>query len=75
LFNYSAANHRYTAHDYYLVDPLLGGNQARRQIALTAAHLRAQQVRQLGRPFDLAEFMNDLQASFNQLAAQPSRRN
>lgn len=35
----SASNHRYHAHDYYRVDPLLGGNEAFRQL-LDAAHAR-----------------------------------
>jgi cyclomaltodextrinase len=33
----SASNHRYHTHDYYQVDPLLGGNEALRQL-LDAAH-------------------------------------
>jgi neopullulanase len=39
----SSANHRYTAHDYYQVDPLLGGNQALRQL-LDEAHRRGVRV-------------------------------
>lgn len=35
----SASNHRYHAHDYYAVDPLLGGNQAF-QTLLKEAHQR-----------------------------------
>jgi cyclomaltodextrinase / maltogenic alpha-amylase / neopullulanase len=35
----SAANHRYHTYDYYRVDPLLGGNEAFRQL-LDAAHAR-----------------------------------
>lgn len=35
----SASNHRYHTHDYYLVDPLLGGNQAFFKL-LNAAHKR-----------------------------------
>lgn len=35
----SAANHRYHTHDYYQVDPLLGGNEAF-QALLKAAHQR-----------------------------------
>jgi len=35
----SASNHRYHTHDYYLVDPLLGGNQAFKTL-LDAAHKR-----------------------------------
>ena len=35
----SASNHRYQAHDYYQVDPMLGGNQVLRQL-LDAAHQR-----------------------------------
>lgn len=35
----SAANHRYHAHDYYQIDPILGGNSAFRQL-LEAAHER-----------------------------------
>ena len=35
----STANHRYHTHDYYRVDPILGGNQALRQL-LDAAHAR-----------------------------------
>ncbi|MGB0389254.1 MAG: glycoside hydrolase family 13 protein, partial [Ardenticatenaceae bacterium] len=35
----SAANHRYHTHDYYQVDPLLGGNQALREL-IDLAHAR-----------------------------------
>ena len=35
----SASNHRYHTHDYYLVDPLLGGNDAFKTL-LDAAHKR-----------------------------------
>ncbi len=35
----SASNHRYHTHDYYQVDPLLGGNQAFKEL-LEAAHQR-----------------------------------
>lgn len=35
----SASNHRYHTHDYYQVDPLLGGNQAFQEL-LDAAHQR-----------------------------------
>lgn len=35
----SASNHRYHTHDYYQVDPLLGGNEAFKQL-LGAAHQR-----------------------------------
>ncbi|NDJ75194.1 MAG: alpha-amylase [Chloroflexi bacterium] len=35
----SASNHRYHTHDYYQVDPLLGGNAALREL-LDAAHAR-----------------------------------
>ncbi|HLO86590.1 MAG TPA: glycoside hydrolase family 13 protein [Nostocaceae cyanobacterium] len=35
----SASNHRYHTHDYYQVDPLLGGNQAFKEL-LDAAHER-----------------------------------
>lgn len=35
----SAANHRYHTHDYYQVDPILGGNEALRSL-LDAAHER-----------------------------------
>jgi cyclomaltodextrinase len=35
----SASNHRYHTHDYYQVDPMLGGNQAL-QALLDAAHAR-----------------------------------
>ncbi len=34
----SASNHRYHTHDYYTVDPLLGGNGALREL-LDAAHI------------------------------------
>lgn len=36
----SAANHRYHTHDYYRVDPLLGGNEAFREL-LDSAHARS----------------------------------
>lgn len=36
----SASNHRYHTHDYYLVDPLLGGNKAF-EILLKEAHRRS----------------------------------
>ncbi|MCX7681752.1 MAG: glycoside hydrolase family 13 protein [Anaerolineae bacterium] len=36
----SAANHRYHTYDYYHVDPLLGGNEAFREL-LDAAHARS----------------------------------
>jgi cyclomaltodextrinase len=39
----SASNHRYHTHDYYCVDPLLGGNEAFRQL-LDAAHARGMRV-------------------------------
>lgn len=39
----SAANHRYHTHDYYQVDPILGGNAAFRQF-LDAAHARGIRV-------------------------------
>jgi neopullulanase len=39
----SAANHRYHTHDYYQVDPLLGGNDALRAL-LDAAHARGIRV-------------------------------
>jgi cyclomaltodextrinase len=39
----SAANHRYQTHDYYQVDPILGGNQALRQL-LDEAHRRNMKV-------------------------------
>jgi neopullulanase len=39
----STANHRYHTHDYYQVDPLLGGNAAFRQL-LDAAHARGIRV-------------------------------
>ena len=39
----SAANHRYHTHDYYRVDPLLGGNEALRAL-LDAAHARGMRV-------------------------------
>lgn len=39
----SAANHRYVAHDYYQVDPLLGGNSAFSRL-LDAAHSRGIRV-------------------------------
>ncbi len=39
----SAANHRYHTHDYYQVDPILGGNDAFRQL-LDAAHARGIRV-------------------------------
>ncbi len=39
----SAANHRYHTYDYYEVDPLLGGNQALREL-LDAAHDRGIRV-------------------------------
>ncbi|MBN1563743.1 MAG: glycoside hydrolase family 13 protein [Anaerolineae bacterium] len=35
----SASNHRYHTHDYYRVDPILGGNEALREL-LDAAHAR-----------------------------------
>ncbi len=39
----SAANHRYHTHDYYQVDPILGGNTAFREL-LDAAHSRGIRV-------------------------------
>lgn len=39
----SAANHRYHTHDYYQVDPLLGGNAALREL-LDQAHARGIRV-------------------------------
>lgn len=39
----SAANHRYHTHDYYRVDPILGGNAAFRKL-LDAAHARGIRV-------------------------------
>jgi cyclomaltodextrinase len=39
----SAANHRYHPHDYYQVDPILGGNTAFREL-LDAAHARGIRV-------------------------------
>ena len=39
----SAANHRYHTYDYYQVDPLLGGNEALRNL-LDAAHERGMKV-------------------------------
>jgi cyclomaltodextrinase len=39
----SAANHRYHTHDYYQVDPLLGGNEAFREL-LDACHARGIRV-------------------------------
>jgi neopullulanase len=39
----SASNHRYHTHDYYQVDPMLGGNQALRAL-LDAAHARGMRV-------------------------------
>jgi cyclomaltodextrinase len=39
----SASNHRYHTYDYYNVDPLLGGNQALREV-LDAAHARGIRV-------------------------------
>ena len=39
----SAANHRYATHDYYQVDPILGGNDAFRDL-LAAAHRRGIRV-------------------------------
>jgi len=39
----SAANHRYHTHDYYRVDPILGGNETFRQM-LDAAHARGIRV-------------------------------
>jgi len=39
----STANHRYHTHDYYRVDPILGGNEAFREL-LDAAHARGIRV-------------------------------
>ena len=39
----SASNHRYHTHDYYQVDPMLGGNDALREL-LDAAHARGMRV-------------------------------
>jgi neopullulanase len=39
----STANHRYHTHDYYRVDPMLGGNEALRQL-LDQAHQRGMRV-------------------------------
>lgn len=39
----SASNHRYHTHDYYQVDPMLGGNQALREL-LDAAHGRNMKI-------------------------------
>ena len=39
----SASNHRYHTDDYYQVDPLLGGNEALRQL-LDRAHARSMRV-------------------------------
>ena len=39
----SASNHRYHTHDYYHVDPMLGGNAALREL-LDAAHARGMKV-------------------------------
>jgi neopullulanase len=39
----SASNHRYHTYDYYRVDPLLGGNEALREL-LDAAHARGMRV-------------------------------
>ena len=39
----SVANHRYHTHDYYAVDPILGGNQALR-ILLDEAHRRGMRI-------------------------------
>jgi len=39
----SAANHRYHTHDYYRVDPLLGGNEALHEL-LDAAHARGMRI-------------------------------
>ena len=39
----SASNHRYHTYDYYVVDPLLGGNVALREL-LDAAHARRMRV-------------------------------
>ncbi len=39
----SAANHRYHTHDYYTVDPILGGNRACKEL-IEAAHARNMRV-------------------------------
>ncbi|GGQ95483.1 glycoside hydrolase family 13 protein [Deinococcus ruber] len=39
----SASNHRYHTHDYYQVDPMLGGNDALREV-IDAAHARGIRV-------------------------------
>lgn len=39
----SASNHRYHTHDYYRVDPMLGGNQALRRL-IDSAHARDMRV-------------------------------
>ncbi|MCX5984685.1 MAG: glycoside hydrolase family 13 protein [Nostocales cyanobacterium LacPavin_0920_SED1_MAG_38_18] len=39
----SASNHRYHTHDYYQVDPMLGGNQALRAL-IDAAHARNMKI-------------------------------
>ncbi|MDB9312882.1 glycoside hydrolase family 13 protein [Spirulina sp. CS-785/01] len=39
----SASNHRYHTHDYYQVDPILGGNEALQEL-LAAAHQRGLKV-------------------------------
>ena len=39
----SGCNHRYHTHDYYTVDPMLGGNDALREL-LDAAHARGMKV-------------------------------
>lgn len=39
----SASNHRYHTHDYYVVDPMLGGNEALRTL-LDEAHRRGMKV-------------------------------
>lgn len=39
----SAANHRYHTHDYYQVDPLLGGNKALKKL-LNEAHRRGMRI-------------------------------
>ncbi len=39
----SASNHRYHTHDYHLVDPMLGGNEALREL-LDLAHARGLRV-------------------------------
>lgn len=39
----SGSNHRYHTHDYYTVDPLLGGNEALREL-LRGAHARGMRV-------------------------------